>query len=84
MSVSCNRSVVFSSLLHQLNWPAQYNWNIVESGINHHNPSPPMSKVWLHCGSNLQSATFEMSTLLSQTWQIAINKFYMAKGNKEK
>jgi hypothetical protein len=21
-----------------LNWPPWYNWNIVESGINHHNP----------------------------------------------
>jgi hypothetical protein len=21
----------------------QYNWNIVESGIKHHNPNPPLS-----------------------------------------
>ena len=28
----------FSPPLHQLNWPPWYNWNIVESGINHHNP----------------------------------------------
>ena len=24
----------------QLNWLPQYNWNIVESGIKHHNPNP--------------------------------------------
>jgi len=22
---------------HQYNWPSRYNWNIVESGIKHHN-----------------------------------------------
>jgi hypothetical protein len=27
--------------LHQLNWPPQYNWNIVESGIEHPNPACP-------------------------------------------
>jgi hypothetical protein len=35
------RSVVFSrysDFLHQYNWPPRYNWNIVESGIKHHNP----------------------------------------------
>jgi hypothetical protein len=35
------RSVVFSGysdFLHQYNWPPRYNWNIVESGIKHHNP----------------------------------------------
>ena len=34
------RSVVFwgnSSLLHQYNWPTQYNCNIVQGGIKHHN-----------------------------------------------
>jgi hypothetical protein len=23
-----------------INWPPWYNWNIVESGIKHHNPNP--------------------------------------------
>jgi hypothetical protein len=35
------RSVVFSgysNFLHQWNWPPRHNWNIVESGIKHHNP----------------------------------------------
>ena len=38
-------SVIFSgytSFLHQLNGPPQYNWNIVESGVKHHNPNPIM------------------------------------------
>ena len=43
LSVTCDRLVVFSgysSFAHQKNWPPQYNWNIVESGIKHHNPNP--------------------------------------------
>ena len=40
LSVTCIRSVVFSSFLHQQNWLPWYNWNIVESGIKHHNPNP--------------------------------------------
>jgi hypothetical protein len=37
LSVTCDRSVVFSSFLHQENLPPQYNWNIVESAN-----TPPM------------------------------------------
>jgi hypothetical protein len=36
-------SVVFSgysSFLHQYNWPPQYSWNIVESGVTHQEPKP--------------------------------------------
>jgi hypothetical protein len=29
--------VVNSGFLHQYNWPARYGWNIVESGVKHHN-----------------------------------------------
>ena len=41
MSVTCDRTVVFSGssgFLHQLNLPPRcpYNWNIVESGVKHH------------------------------------------------
>jgi hypothetical protein len=42
MSVTCDRSVVFSrysGFLHQENWSPWYNWNIVESGVKHHKPS---------------------------------------------
>ena len=37
--VHCVYSVVFygySGFLHQQNWPPRYNWNIVESGVEHH------------------------------------------------
>ena len=39
MSVTCDRSVVFSGYsgyLHQYNWPPRYSWNIVESDVQHH------------------------------------------------
>ena len=39
LSVTCHRSVVFSGFsgfLHQLNVLPRYNWNIVESGVKHH------------------------------------------------
>jgi hypothetical protein len=37
--VSQHRSVVFSrsfGFLHKYNWPPRYSWNIVESGVKHH------------------------------------------------
>ena len=43
MSVTCDRSMVFSrysGFLHQENWPPRYCWNIVESGVKHQNPNP--------------------------------------------
>jgi hypothetical protein len=39
--VICDRSVVFSGVLHQYNWPPRYNWNIVESGIKHQATNKP-------------------------------------------
>ena len=30
----------YSGFLNQYNWPPWYTWNIVESGIKHHNPNP--------------------------------------------
>ena len=39
MSLTYGRSVVFygySGFLHHQNWLARYNWNIVESGVKHH------------------------------------------------
>ena len=36
-----DRSVVFSGVLHQLNWLQRYNWNIVGSGVIHHTFKPP-------------------------------------------
>ena len=43
MLVTCCRSVIFPGyccFLHQLNWWPWYIWNIVESGVKHHRPSP--------------------------------------------
>jgi len=44
LSVTCDRSVVFSVFSgqsgFQKNWLPRYNWNIVESGVTHHNPNP--------------------------------------------
>ena len=48
LSVTCDGSVVFSGyigFLHQLKWPPRYNWNIVESGVKHHNPNPKWRKM---------------------------------------
>ena len=42
-SLNNGKSVVFSdysSFLQQQNRPPRYNWNIVESGVKHHNPNP--------------------------------------------
>jgi hypothetical protein len=39
LSVTCDRSMVFSGssgFLHQYNWSPWNNWNIIESGIKHH------------------------------------------------
>ena len=55
LSVTCGRSVVFCGyfgFLHQLSWPARYNWNIGESDVKYRNHIPPnkpevcMSVVW--------------------------------------
>jgi hypothetical protein len=59
LSVTCKRSVVFSwysGSLHQINWLPRYSWNIVESGVKHHNPDTIFSnggQVWvLRKGTN--------------------------------
>ena len=39
LSVTCDKSVVFSGFLHQQNWPPWYHWNIVQSGVKHHKPN---------------------------------------------
>jgi hypothetical protein len=44
LSVTHDRSVVFSSFLQQYNWPPWYNWNVIESGFKHHKSKPP--KTW--------------------------------------
>jgi hypothetical protein len=33
----------YSGFIHQWKWPPRNNWNIVESGIKHHNPNLNLS-----------------------------------------
>ena len=45
MCNQCLSALVAGSLrvlgfLHKWNWPPRHNWNIVESGVNHHKPKP--------------------------------------------
>ena len=52
LSVTCDRSVVFcgsSGFLYQLNWPPRFNWNIVESGIKHHQTNKQTNKQEFPC-----------------------------------
>ena len=34
-----------SGILHQLNWPLRYNWNIVERGVKHYKPPTILYKL---------------------------------------
>jgi hypothetical protein len=45
--VTCDRFLVFSGysgFLHQWNWQPRYNWNIVESGVEHHKTNQPTNQ----------------------------------------
>jgi hypothetical protein len=35
-----------STFLSKKTWPPQYNWNIIESGVKHHNPSKLVKLIW--------------------------------------
>ena len=54
LSVTCASSVVFfgySGILRHYNWPPQYNWNIVKSGVKQHNSNHDPSSfnmIWTH------------------------------------
>ena len=39
LSVTCGRSMVFSSIPYQYNCPPRHSWNIVESGNKYHKPN---------------------------------------------
>ena len=58
-----DRPVVFSGysgFLHQQNWPPRYSWNIVESGVKHHQPTN------LECISCVKSGDFIIDPLISR------------------
>jgi hypothetical protein len=40
-----------------MNWPPQYSWHIVESGVKYHNPSP-----------NKHSSTLWLKTIIYIRW----------------
>jgi hypothetical protein len=49
LSLTSGSSLVlsgYSGFLHQQNWPSRYSWNIVESGVKHHNPNPYQNKAY--------------------------------------
>ena len=50
MSVTCDRSVVISrasGFPYQYNWAPQYNWNVLESGVNYHQANKQTTfKIW--------------------------------------
>jgi hypothetical protein len=46
--------------LHQQNWPPRYSWNIVESGVKHHNPLSPYS--WMQMSDDLSRAFITIVT----------------------
>ena len=41
--------------LHQWNWPPRYNWNIIESGVKHHNPNAEIAPKSIALGNSLFS-----------------------------
>ena len=52
LSVTCDRSVVFSGyswFLHQQNWLPWYSWNFVESGVKQHKPNPNLCHKACYC-----------------------------------
>jgi len=73
---TCDRSVVFfeySCFLHQLNRLPRYNWNIVESGVKHHNYNPPNS---LFLDKHQTSVNFFNEN--KRIWCCLLNTFYWA------
>jgi hypothetical protein len=65
---------VFSGFLHQWNRPPQYNWNIVESGIKHHNPSPSLALLNYEGISQTKVSFSKKSSLERFLTQIIIKK----------
>ena len=75
MSVTCDRSVVFSGysgFLHKCNWPPRYNWNIAECG---HNLNHTLKKLlWMICAIQLASVLIGLYLGITQ---LLLNKIYV-------
>ena len=56
-----------AGFLHQWNWPPRYNWNIVESGVKHHDPSPLSisTKHFVYEISSRRSEVYAKNVLIS-------------------
>ena len=48
----------YSGFLHQYNWPSRNKWNIVESGVKHHNHNPVIEHLDLQNLTQLPSIYF--------------------------
>ena len=73
LSVTCDRSVDFSKcsdFLLQYNWPPRYNWNIVESGVKHHNP---IYKPWITRNKKYDKDIYKVFLLLPSLWKEELN-----------
>ena len=57
LSVTCCRLVVFPVYSGFIHWPPRYSWNIVESGVKHHNHNPIFEKNY----HNLRFFTIKLS-----------------------
>ena len=71
--MNCGRSVVFfgyPGFLHQQNWPPWYSWNIVESGIKHHNllSLSWISVIYMRKIKVYDFVKFFKSDFFSQSW----------------
>jgi hypothetical protein len=65
-SVTCDRSVVLSSI------SPRYNWNIVKSGVKHHNPNPsPVKILHLKCVSSFM--TFKCTAKIKYMYSNLLN-----------
>ena len=68
LSVTCGRSVDFSgySGFHfQQSWPPRYNWNIVESGVKHHNSNATLRIHYcIHFRYNIEISALQIGILL--------------------
>jgi len=67
---------VLRFFLHKWNWPPRNSWNIVESGVKHHNPNPYL-KVLQYM---LQNVYFTISYLCKVPFVVHFKLCYIANG----
>ena len=71
LSVTCDK---VSGYVNQYNWPPGYSWNIVESGIEHHNPNSEVLIVFRSYSGSFHQYNFSsISINQSHRWMIRFN-----------